>query len=154
MKRRRAITPILSIIILIGIALVGSVLLNGISQNFFASSMSTAKYSINDLRIEKDDNGACFLSVSLYNSGTSPIKKTTIKTTLDNGKDWAHSKLNGTTVLVEPKGQLEKVIRFGGSNCGNFTSGNTYSIFINGTSFDDSSFATLIPVKVTGVEGT
>ncbi|NIP62692.1 MAG: hypothetical protein GWN01_03620 [Nitrosopumilaceae archaeon] len=153
MKKRRGVSPILGIIILIGIALVGGAFLNGISQNFFASSMSTVKYSINDLRIEKDSNEVCFLGISLYNSGTLPIKKTTVKTTLDNGKDWAHSDLNGTTILIEPKGQLEKTIRFDGNNCGNFTVGNSYSLFINGTS-GDSSFASIIPVEVTRVRGS
>lgn len=153
MKKRRGVSPILGIIILVGIALVGGVFLNEISQNFFASSMSTAKYSINDLRIEKDSNGVCFLGISLYNSGTVPIKKTTVKTTLDNGEDWSHSDLNGTTILIEPKDQLEKTIRFDGNNCGNFTVGKSYSIFINGTS-GDSSFASIIPVEVIRVKGS
>jgi len=153
MKKRRGLSPIFGVVILIGIALVGGVFLNGISQNFFASSMSTLKYSVNDLRIEKDSNSICFLSVSLYNSGTIPIEKTTVKTTLDNGDDWAHAKLNGTTLLIEPKDQLHKVISFDGSTCGNFTIGRTYSMFVNGSS-SESSFATLVPVKIGGITGT
>ena len=152
MKNRRGITPIFAVIILIGIALVGGVFLNGISQNFFASSMSALKYNVNDLRIEKDSNNVCFLSVSLYNSGTLPIQKTTIKTTLDNGDDWAHEQLNGTTTLIEPKDKLEKVIRFDGVTCGNFTVGNTYSMFVNASS-SESSFATIVPVEIGGITG-
>lgn len=153
MKKRRGITPILAVILLVGIALVGGVFLNGISQNFFATSMSALKYTVNDLRVEKDSNNICFLSASLYNSGSLPIKKTTVKTTLDNGDDWSHADLNGTTVFLEPKDQLDKILKFDGSVCGNFTVGNTYSMFVNASS-DESSFATIVPVKIGSVGGT
>lgn len=151
MRKSKGITPIMSVVILIGIAVVGGLFLNAISQQFSSSALTTLKYSVNDLRIEKSNDGACFFSVNLYNSGTVPVQKTTIKTTLDNGEDWAHEEFNGTKTIIVPKEELSKVVTFDGNDCGNFTTGNTYSMFINASS-TESSFSTIKSIKIKEIE--
>ncbi|WP_048195634.1 archaellin/type IV pilin N-terminal domain-containing protein [Candidatus Nitrosotenuis uzonensis] len=147
---RRGITPILSVVILIGIALVGSVLLNGLSKDFAGKTFAQIEYKVSNVNLKKDSAGSCYFSLTLHNTGTLPITMTTINATFTNNTKWNPPELVDATTK-EPGHTYENTVMFDGHTCGNVTVGNTYVVRILANSAD-SSFSTSIPVKASRVE--
>ncbi|MEM3064555.1 MAG: hypothetical protein QW177_04195 [Candidatus Nitrosotenuis sp.] len=147
---RRGITPILSVVILIGIALVGSILLNGIFKDFVGKAFAQIEYRVSEVNLRKDSSGACYFSITLHNTGTLPITKTSVNSTFTNNTRWNPGELSDLTI-IEPGHSYENTVVFGGHPCGNVTVGGTYVIRISAGS-DDSSFSTSVPVVATKVE--
>jgi flagellin-like protein len=150
MKSRRAVSPILAVIILIGIAVVGGALLSSAQSQYLNTAFSGVEYMVSDLRLEKHSN-SCFLFAKIYNSGTEPIILTKINATLDSGETWfpTHSSLSNT---IQPAQYLDLFLQFSGNACGNFTVSNTYSFGIEASS-KSSSYKTVVPLKVKEVDG-
>lgn len=147
---RRGITPILSVVILIGIALVGGVLLNGLSKDFTGKTFAQIEYKVSDVNLKKDSTGSCYFSLTLYNTGTLPIIMTAVNATFTNNTKWSPPELVDA-ITKEPGHSYENTVMFGGHACGNVTVGSTYVIRILANS-EDSSFSTSIPVKATRME--
>jgi flagellin-like protein len=149
MKGRRGVTPILAVIILIGIAVVGGAFLSSAQSQYLNTTFSGIEYKIADLRLEKNSGKSCFLIAKMYNSGTEPIMQTRINATLDSGESWfpVHSTLSS---IIQPTQTLDVFLQFSGNACGNFTSSHTYSFGIEALS-DTSSYKIVIPVKVKDV---
>ncbi|MFN3654299.1 MAG: archaellin/type IV pilin N-terminal domain-containing protein [Candidatus Nitrosotenuis sp.] len=150
MKSRRAVSPILAVIILIGIAVVGGAFLSNAQSQYLNTAFSGIEHRVSDLRLEKHSS-SCFLVAKIYNSGTEPIILTKINATLDNGKAWfpTHSSLSST---IKPTQALELFLQFSGNACGNLTAANTYSFGIESYS-ESSSYKTVVPLKVKEVRG-
>lgn len=150
MKSRRAVSPILAVIILIGIAVVGGAFLSSAQSQYLNTAFSGVEYKVSELRLEKHSS-SCFLVAKIYNSGTEPIILTKINATLDSGEAWfpTHSALSNT---IEPTHALDLFLQFSGNACGNFTASNTYSFGIEASS-ESSSFKTVVPLKVKEVGG-
>lgn len=149
MKSRRAVSPILSVIILIGIATVGGGFLFNAQNQFLTSSLAEMEYKITDLRMEKDSSGSCYFLISLYNSGSEAVTTTSINTTLDSGEPW-FPKDPGLTKIINPRDTLDVFESFSGDECGNFTSSQSYSIGVEAVS-DISKFKTIKIMKVENV---
>ena len=151
MRARRAISPILSVIILIGISVAGGSLLYNVQNQVLTTGLSTTALKITDLKMEKDSHGACYFQTKVYNSGTDPIKSIHLKTTLDSGEDFVAPFSNFGDTLV-PGNSTEKILFMSSENqtCGNFTVSNVYSVKINATSID-SDFSIIKPMKVENV---
>lgn len=143
MNNRRGVSPVLGVIILMGIALAGGIILTNISNQLFVTGFNTAKYQITELTLQKDSGGSCYLFVSLYNSGSEPMKSTLVEMQFDNGTSFVP--INSTT-LVLPGKNFTSFNKLNGNNC-NFTSDSSYGVRIHGLS-DNSSFATTSLVKV------
>ena len=155
MKSRRAVSPLLAVIILIGITIVGGVLVNDSVVNLIIPQLSQMEYKITDLRMEKNSKGACYFSVEIFNSGTEVIKKAHLKTTLDSGEDWVMP-FDGLGEGLNPGESAEIFEQIPFTNdviCGNFTVAKTYSFSINASSAV-SSANFLHPMKVSNVTQT
>jgi hypothetical protein len=155
MRTRRAITPILSVIILIGISVVGGSLLYSVQTQALTTGLSNIKLSVTDLKMEKDSTGACYFQSTVYNSGTESIKFINLKTTLDNGEDFDFEGGFSFGSSLEPGDSTEKPLWLPNTNlnCGNFTIPNTYNVRINATSMN-SEFSIITPMKVENVTAT
>lgn len=151
MKARKAVSPILSIIILIGISVVGGSLLFNVQNHILTAGLSTMMLKVVDLRLEKDLYGACYFQSKVYNSGTVYIESVNLKTTLDNGEDFVVSFSNFGDALI-PGSSTEKVLFMSSGNpsCGNFTVSNVYGVRINATSAG-SEFSIIESMKVENV---
>lgn len=152
MQRRRGISPILSVIILISIAVVGGVLVFNVQNQFLITGLSQIDLQISELSIQKDAKGSCYLQGSVQNSGTEAIETIILKTTLDSGEDF-HRSIDGFGANLVPNNSTELFELIPYTNdieCGNFTLGSTYSFRINATSAD-SSFATIRTLEITNV---
>ncbi len=151
MKCRRGVTPILAVIILIGVAVVGGALLSSAQNQFLITALHGIEYQVTDLRLEKDSNGSCFFFAKMYNSGTEPIIKTKINTTANNGEQWFPEDRDQKLVnTVLPSETLDFFEPFSGNACGNFTTSDTYSIGFEALS-TSSSYKTIVPLKVKDV---
>ncbi|MGQ0772007.1 MAG: archaellin/type IV pilin N-terminal domain-containing protein [Nitrososphaerota archaeon] len=148
MKSRRAVSPILAVIILVGIAVVGGGLLSSAQNQFLNTAFSEIEYKVTDLRLEKSGN-SCYFVAKLYNSGTIPINTTRINATLDSGEPWSPTS-PALGSMISPSQTLPVFEQFSGNACGNFTSSHTYSIGVEARS-ETSSHKTVIPVKVRDV---
>ena len=149
--RTRAISPILSVIILIGISVAGGGLLYNIQNQVLTTGLSATALKITDLKIEKDSQGACYFQAKVYNSGTDSVKSIHLKTTLDSGDDFVLQFDNFGGVLIPGNSTAEELFMpQGNPNCGNFTISNVYSVRINATSVD-SEFSIIKPMKVENV---
>lgn len=149
--RTRAISPILSVIILIGISVAGGGLLYNIQNQVLTTGLSATALKITDLKIEKDSQGACYFQAKVYNSGTDSVKSIHLKTTLDSGDDFVLQFDNFRDVLIPGNSTAEELFMpQGNPNCGNFTISNVYSVRINATSVD-SEFSIIKPMKVENV---
>lgn len=149
MKRRRAISPIIGVIILIGIAIVGGALLSSAQSQFLNTAFTQIEYRVAEMKLVKDSRGSCFFFAKIHNSGTEPIIATKINTTMNNGLQWfpTHTTLSNQ---IAPTRSLDVFEVFSGNSCGNFTIGNTYSIGIEATS-PTSSFKIVHPIQVSDV---
>lgn len=149
MKNRRGISPIIGVIILIGIAIVGGSLLNSAQTQFLNTAFSQIEYRVTEMKLEKDSRGSCFFFAKIHNSGTEPITRTKINATLNSGLEWfpTHQDLSNT---VLPSQSLDVFEPFSGNTCGNFTTSHIYSIGIEATS-PTSSFKTVYPLEVKDV---
>lgn len=143
MGNRRGVSPVLGVIILMGIALAGGVILTNISNQLFVTGFNAAKYQITELTLQKDSGGSCYLFVSLYNSGSVPVNSTLVEMKFDNGTSFVP--VNSTT-LVLPGKNFTSFNKLDGNNC-NFTLDSSYGVRIHGLS-NNSSFATTSLVKV------
>ena len=151
MRTRRGISPILSIIILIGISVAGGSLLYNVQNQVLTTGLSTTALKITDLKIEKDSQGACYFQAKVYNSGTDSVKSIHLKTTLDSGDDFVLPFDNFGDVLVPGNSTTKELFMpQGNPNCGNFTISNVYSVRINATSVD-SEFSIIKSMKVENV---
>jgi flagellin-like protein len=146
MKCRRAISPILAVVILIGIAIAGGVFLSTAQSQYMNTAFSDIEYRVTDLRLEKVSGNSCFFVAALYNSGTIPITRTLINATLDSGESW-FPKAGSLVDTIQPRQTMSVFEQFSGNACGNLTTSNTYSIGIEAKS-DLSSYKTVVPVKV------
>lgn len=148
MRNRRAISPILAVIILMTIATMGGGILYGIQNQILVTGLSKLDLRIVDLRLEKDVNGSCYLQTIFYNSGTELIQKIHLKTTLDDGEDFVRqiNNFGGGLVPGNSTGNFE-IMESSNFQCGNFTASNTYSVFVNASS-NDSKFSTVKIMKV------
>lgn len=144
---RRGVSPILGVIILIGIALAGGVLLSNISINYFNTAFSDIEYQITELSMQKDSGGSCYLFVTLYNSGSEPITSTTIEISSDARSSF--NMTNSTTIV--PGVSFMNLTKFRNltnpDNPCTYVSDQSYSVEIHGSS-NNSSFATTSLVKV------
>jgi len=154
MRKRRAISPILAVIILMTITIMGGGILYGIQNQILVTGLSKLDLRITDLKLEKDVNGSCYFQSVFYNSGTELIQKIHLKTTLDNGEDFVREIDNFGSGLV-PRNSTEyfQFLESTNSECGNFTTSNTYSIFVNASSID-SKFGIIQSMKVENVTKT
>lgn len=158
MSARRAVSPILSTIILIGIAVASGGALYGVQNQALITGLSQVELKITDLRIEKDSNGACYIFIKLFNSGSETLKAAHLKITMDNGFDFVR-KIDsiGKEGLV-PGNTVESHIflNSGVSECGgkNFTVSHVYGVRVNASSISDSTFAIMKDVKVQNVTVT
>lgn len=148
MACRRAVSPVLAVVILMGIAVVGGGLLASTQNVFLQTALSELKYTVTDLRLEKDNEGGCYLFLSIYNSGSEVIQKAHFKTVGDSGHD---QPTNESLIItnLEPA-RNATITKFFDSNsffCGNFTASNTYSFSINASSAD-STYTVIKAVKV------
>lgn len=150
MKQRRAVTPILAIIILIGIAIVGGVFLSTAQNQILSVALNEIEYKVTDLRMEKDSKGTCYFFVNLYNSGTEPILSTKINTTSDHNSDWFPKNSTKLTTGISPGQTLSMFESFSGNSCGNFTTSKTYIVGFEANS-QLSSSKIIAPMKVTDV---
>jgi hypothetical protein len=149
--RTRGISPILSIIILIGISVAGGSLLYNVQNQVLTTGLSATALKITDLKMEKDSQGACYLQAKVYNSGTDSVKSIHLKTTLDSGDDFVLQFDNfGETLVPGNSTAKELFMPQGNTNCGNFTVSNVYSVRINATSVD-SEFSIIKSMKVENV---
>ncbi|TBR26045.1 MAG: hypothetical protein EPO63_00750 [Candidatus Nitrosotenuis sp.] len=149
MKHRRGVTPILAVIILIGIAIVGGVFLSTTQNQILSATLSEIEYKVTDLRMEKDSKGTCYFFVKLHNSGTEQILSTKINATSDGGFDW-YPKNPILTTRVSPSQTLSVFEPFSGNPCGNFTTSKTYSVGFEASS-QSSSSKIIYPMKITDV---
>ncbi len=149
MKNRRGISPIIGVIILIGIAVVGGALLSSAQTQFLNTAFSQIEYRVTEMKLEKDSGESCFFFAKIHNSGTEPITKTRINATLNSGLQWfpTDSDLSST---VLPSENLDIFESFSGNACGNFTTSHTYSIGIEAIS-PTSSFKAVYPLEVKDV---
>lgn len=135
MQSRRAVSPVLAIVILMGIAVVGGGILSSTQNIFLQTALSEMEFKITGLKLEKDSEGGCYLFFSVYNSGSQLIQKADFKTTI-NSTDWTFN-ISEIGTGLEP-GNSTKVFKtteeIGKNICGNFTTSNTYSVSINGSS--------------------
>jgi len=152
MRTRKAITPILSVIILIGISVLGGSLLYSVQTQALTTGLSNIKLSITDLQMEKDSTGACYFESTVYNSGTESVKSIDLKTTLDSGEDFDFEGGFNFGGSLEPGDSTEKPLWLSNTNfnCGNFTISNIYSVRINATS-ENSEFSIIVPMKIENV---
>ncbi len=136
MISRRGVSPILAIVILMSITVAGGAFLSSTQNIFLQTALSEMEFKITDLRLEKDSQDGCYLFFSVYNSGSQLIQKADFKATINDNTDWTFniSEIgsglepgNSTTVLRTTEKIDENI-------CGNFTSSNTYSFSINGSS--------------------
>lgn len=141
MRKRRAVSPLLAVIILIGITVVGGVIVNDSLFNILGSALTQIEYKVTDLRLEKNAEGSCYFSIGLFNSGTEIIKRVNVKTTLDNGEDWIFEFENLGDGLAphDTTSVFEQIPFTNDAICGNFTLSNIYSISINASSVVSSS---------------
>ncbi len=136
MKHRRGVTPILAVIILIGIAIVGGVFLSSTQNQILSATLSEIEYRVTDLKMEKDSSGTCYFSATLHNTGTEEIMSTKINITSDGGFDWfPKSQLTS----VSPSQTFPVFEPFSGNSCGNFTASKTYSVGFEASSQSSSS---------------
>ncbi|QLH08009.1 archaellin/type IV pilin N-terminal domain-containing protein [Nitrosopumilus ureiphilus] len=151
MRNRRAITPILSGIILMAITIMGGSILYGIQNQVMVAGLSSIELRIIDLKLEKDVNNSCYFQTVFYNSGSESIQEISLKTTLDSGEDFVR-KINNFGGELVPRNSTEYFEFLESSNleCGNFTRSNTYSVFVNATS-SDSKFSTIKALKIEAV---
>ncbi len=151
MRNRRAITPILSVIILMTITIMGGSILYGIQNQIMVVGLSSLELRIIDLKFEKDVNDSCYFQTVFYNSGTEPIQEISLKITMDSGEDFVR-KINNFGGGLVPRNSTEyfEFLEFSNFECGNFTRSNTYSVFVNATSFD-SKFSTIKVLKIEDV---
>ncbi|MBS3923164.1 MAG: hypothetical protein KGZ37_08480 [Nitrosarchaeum sp.] len=151
MRARRGISPILSIIILIGISVAGGSLLYNVQSQVLITGLSATTLKITDLKMEKDSQGACYFQAKVYNSGTDFVKSIHLKTTLDSGDDYVLQFDSFGDVLVPGNSTVKELFMPPGNpNCGNFTISNVYSVKINATSVD-SEFSIIKSMKVENV---
>lgn len=154
MGTRRAISPILAVVILMTIATMGGGILYGIQNQLLVTGLAKMDLRVIDLRLEKDMNGSCYFQTVFYNSGTEMIQKIHLKTTLDDGEDFVRE-INNFGVGLVPGNTTEtfEIMEFSNFQCGNFTTSNTYSVFVNASS-SDSKFSTIQTMKVENVTQT
>jgi flagellin-like protein len=149
MKKRRAISPIIGVIILIGIAIIGGALLSSAQSQFLNTAFTQIEYRVTEMRLEKDSGGSCFFFARIHNSGTEPITATKINATTNSGLQWFPTN-PALSNQIAPTQNLDVFEAFSGNSCGNFTIGNTYSIGIEATS-PTSSFKMIQPVQIRDV---
>ncbi|QLH09347.1 archaellin/type IV pilin N-terminal domain-containing protein [Candidatus Nitrosotenuis sp. DW1] len=147
MKHRRGVSPILAVIILIGIAIVGGAFLSSAQNQILSATLSAIEYKVTDLRMEKDSSGTCYFFATLHNTGTEEILSTKINATSDGGFDWFPK---SQPVNVSPSQILPVFEPFSGNPCGNFTASKTYSVGFEANSKSSSS-KIIYPMTVTAV---
>lgn len=148
---RRAITPILSAIILMAITVMGGSILYGIQNQIMVAGLSSLDLRIIDLKLEKDVKDSCYFQAILYNSGSQSIQEINLKTTLDKEEDFVINIDNfGDELIPQNSTEYFKFYESTDFFCANFTRSNTYSILINATS-SDSTFSTIKTLKVEAV---
>ena len=151
MKSRKAVSPILAVIILVGITLVGGAVLSSFPAQLIIPTFSKLDYQISDFKLEKDAKGSCYFSFSLVNSGTEVLKSVHTKTTLDNGEEWIRP-IGNLKNGLSPSNSINEfdVIPLSDPVCGNLTSAKTYGFSINASS-NDSSHNILTTVTIQNV---
>lgn len=149
MRNRRGISPIIGVIILIGIAVVGGGLLSSAQTQYLNTAFSQIEYRVTEMKLEKDSNSSCFFFAKIHNSGTEPITQTKINATLDSGLSWFPTDPDLFTT-IQPSENLDIFEPFSGNACGNFTTSHTYSIGVEAASLT-SSFKAVYPLEVKDV---
>lgn len=149
MTKRRGISPMLAVIILMTISIIGGGMLYGIQNQIFVVGLSILEVRPIDLRLEKNADGSCYVQSVFYNSGTELIQDIRIKTTLDSGEDFVRI-LPDLEAGLSPGDSIEDFFTPMSIECGNFTVANTYSIFVNASSAE-SSFSTIKSIKVENI---
>lgn len=154
MNSRRAISPILAVILLMTIAILGGGILYGIQTQVLVVGLSSLDFRITDLSFQKDEQGACYFHMTLYNSGTETINNIYLETVRDDGENFNKTLTSFGDDLV-PKNTAEYFEFFNSTSieCKNFTVSNTYPIFVNASSFE-SNFGFIKAVKVENVNQT
>jgi hypothetical protein len=149
MTKRRGISPMLAVIILMTISIIGGGMLYGIQNQIFVVGLSILEIRPIDLRLEKNTDGSCYVQSVFYNSGTELIQDIRIKTTLDSGEDFVRI-LPDLQAGLSPGDSIEDFFTPIRVECDNFTIANTYSIFVNASSAE-SSFSTIKSIKVENI---
>ena len=141
MRKKRAVSPSLAVIMLIGITIVGGVILNESVLQIIVPNLTQIEYKITDLKLQKNDLGSCYLTVEVYNSGIEIIEKLHLKTTLDSGEDWVKD-FDDIDEGLGPGNSAKIFEQIPYTNdvvCGNFTVSNTYSFSINASSAESTA---------------
>lgn len=149
-EKRRAISPMLSIMILMGVALVGGGVLYGIQNQVFVAGLSSTELMITELKIEMDKTGSCYLGYEISNSGTESIKSIFLKITMDSGDEFLHEVNIPSGNFSPGDSPLRNVSKQNITLCQNLTLSEVYSVQINAKSAD-SSFSMLEKIKIKNV---
>ena len=158
MRARKGITPMLSVMILIGMSIIGGTILYSVQTQVLSTGLSNVKLGITDLKMEKDSTGSCYFQSTVYNSGTESVKLINLKTTLDSGEDFD---FGGGFVFgnsLVPGNSTEKIFHLPNDDpgCEGFTVSNTYSVLFDATSWSsdesiNSDFSIIKAMKVENV---
>lgn len=143
MQAKRAVSPLIATIILIAITIAGGLV---IYSNFLSSSSilgAKAQISIENVKLVKDSSGDAYLSLTIKNTGNKPVDT-----------DGLVVKLAGEDVSVAlgsplQPGQSVSFVGVATPPAEGFVIGNTYTLTIEATFVDGSSFSDAIAVMCT-----
>lgn len=155
MKSRSAVSPILGVVILIGITIAGGMMLSNISSQFYDVTLSEFEYTPYEINFQKDQDGDCYVFVGLENSGSESFNQTKISVTPEPLVSCTIAYHNST---VLPHEKYEKLFWFSNKtlidskttncNCTKFSIGKQYSFTITGnTNSSQSSINHLVKVN-------
>lgn len=143
LKDRKAISPLIATILIVGIAVAMAGALYAYSSSIFGAVGAKGQLSVEVADLVKDTEGNVTFTCTIKNVGTKPASA--VYLTLDGETE--QEILGGST--LQP-GQTTSIVWRGGAGgqlTKTYTAGNTYSLTVRATFTDGSTFSTTSSVQ-------
>jgi len=131
------VSPLVSTLILISIAIAGGLIVYGALYSWSGIMSAKAQLDIESVDFVKVSDGDVTFAITVKNSGSKPFD--VMKITLPNGTE--------TGDIITGTLQPGQSIGYSTTVTGTFVVGNTYTVTINGTCTDGSTFMKTISVQ-------
>ena len=140
--RRKAISPLIATIILIAICVAGGLLVYTVFFNTAGTMISKGQLTVDAIDLVKATDGTTF-SITVKNSGNKPLNATNaLKITLNGENAWDVADAEN----LQP-GQSVSVVKTGTDFTKTYVVGNVYTVVIQATFSDGSTFSTTTSVQ-------
>jgi len=140
---RRALSPLIATIILIAITVAGGLMIYSMFLSTGGVLGAKGQVSVENVKLVKDSSGAVTFTITIKNTGNKPVAANGLTVKLA-GREVSISLSNP----LQP-GQSVSIVAEAPTIQGGYIIGNTYTVSIEATFTDGSSFADTISVTCT-----